>query len=223
LNELVGEKAYNIILAKNLKDVYVTSKKLFALKEMIDKFDYAICMDIDIEIINPHLFLDACETLVNKKIINSMYPISGYFHSLNLKAIEFLFENREIPIEIRNKSNSYFWFSEIPIYDMKVVPEFLNFLNTQNEELFVNKLEGDIFDYLLYYYYCMWKHGYDLQVHQINSKMSVEFLNSTEWLMLNEKIKTHWIPQIAMDYNMLEIHKEKICVIFHTDRLSYNT
>ena len=122
-----------------------------------------------------------------------------------------------------NFSNKiYFWFSQIPIYDMKIVSEFLKFIEFKDTNNIINKITYSTFDYIIYIYYCVIKYNYkiiNLENYDIYTKniknwslemnMDIEILNKLK----KNNIEINW-----QFYNLKNIINDNICMIYHTDR-----
>lgn len=149
----------------------INLKKIWALNYIYKKFnnfDYLACIDSEIKFINSNniyeKFYNFCN---NKKIIggntSNSPEINKNIVSIINNHISLFFSQNDNNIIINATKNLklYFWFSDIPIYDVEILPRFFHYINFDNENI-VDKINFWTFDYILYIYYCLIYENYKL-------------------------------------------------------------
>lgn len=173
------------------KKIIITFKKYFALDLLKYKYSYAATVDSEIEFVNTNNIFDKFKNFCdNKKIIGSLINTNDFRHNLikdiNVSSSCF-FNNSEHYnelINITNNFNLYFWFSDIPIYNMSYMNDYFKFINFNNYEEFIEKIKWYVFDYIPYVYYITLFKNYSI----INIK---EYGLTREWSLESMPIETY--------------------------------
>jgi hypothetical protein len=149
----------------------INIKKLCALNYIyknFNNFDYLACIDSEIKFINSNNIYEKFYIFCNnKKIIggntsNSSETYKNIVSRINNDILLFFSQNdNNIIINATKNLNLYFWFSDIPIYDVEILPRFFNYINFDNEDI-IDKINFWTFDYILYIYYCLIYENYKL-------------------------------------------------------------
>jgi hypothetical protein len=156
LEDYFSESFISLIMNKNI----ITFKKYFALKILQSKYIYCAVVDCEIEFVNTNNVYDKFKTFIeNKKIIGSVVKNERKNVSDNInRSSSIYFQNNEENynklIELTHNFEFYFWFSDIPIYDMSFINEFFDFIHFNDDyDNFINNLNWAIFDYIPYAYF----------------------------------------------------------------------
>lgn len=164
----------------NFNDRYlgiINIKKFYGLYYLInnfeyDKYDYIATVDSEMEFINVTNLYSKFKLYCEKKIVIAgntaiRNNIHNFLDSIHEKCIEH-FDKDEIKI-INSESNNgkyYFWYSDISIYDRKILPDFFKYIrfddSIENFSAFIKKINFWSFDYIIYYYYCIINHNYKI-------------------------------------------------------------
>ena len=81
--------------------------------------------------------------------------------NINTESLNFIkkyLPNKNINID----TNTYFWFSQFPIYEREITKNFLNFINFNNFNQVLDKMNWCCFEYILYIYYCVIFNSYKI-------------------------------------------------------------
>lgn len=215
------------------KNVIITYKKYFALNLLKNKYLYCAVVDSEIEFVNIDNIFNKFKDYCNKKqIIGSIIETNDYRHeiikNINIGSSIF-FKNNDILYEklkhITNNFNFYFWFSDIPIYDMSFIDEFLNFINF-NDKDFIKILEWHIFDYIPYIYFAVLFKEYSF----INIK---DYGLTREWSLESMPIETYntvlkktnyiplWLIHNTYNENINNINNKDIILTYHRNDGKY--
>jgi hypothetical protein len=151
----------------------INMKKLYALHYLsknaeYTKFDYIAVIDSEIKFINTKNIYNKFKSYCDKKqviagnttIRNNIHSFLDNIHSHSIKH----FNSKDID-KINKETNNgkyYFWYSDINVYDRKIVPEFLSYIEFDNLSKFIPKISFWSFDYVIYYYYCIAFHNYKI-------------------------------------------------------------
>ena len=208
------------ILAKNLS--FINFKKIYALNYLSLHFEYkySIVIDCDSYFLNMQNIYSICERFCLKK---EVYGTKSY--EKNMSGVPLACKNF---IEKFSNSNhnkldieTYFWFSQIPIYDMNLCKQFLKFINYNSYNI-INDITYSTFDYIIYMYYCVIYHNYKIiDLNNLNIYTSIQPHWSLEYnidntimkQLLSNNIEINW-----QSYNFKDVINDNICMIYHTDR-----
>ena len=156
---------------------YPTFKKFYALNQIKDDYDYAITMDVETEFLDlKNLDTVVCNFCEKKEVYGCNH--NGKFkkrnkkpEKINNKCAEFL------DVQVDNQ-NVFFWFSQIPIYHMKIFSKFIDHIDFENHNKIIDKLSWyTSFEYIIFMYYCVKYHGYkivDLEQYNLCFNWSLE-------------------------------------------------
>ena len=142
------------------KKIIITFKKYFALNLVKTQYKYCATVDSEIEFVNINNVFEKFETFCNnKKIIGSIINTNDFRHKLikDINVSSSIYfrdqDNYNKLINITNNFNLYFWFSDIPIYDMSYIDEFFEFIKFNDYHKFIEKTSWYVFDYIPYAYF----------------------------------------------------------------------
>lgn len=206
------------------KNIYPTFKKFYGLEYINQnfKYDYAICIDIDCIILNMSNIYDTCKNFCDIKYVYGGNIINNkdVCYNINNESLNFINKFKKInKIEFdKIDIKIYFWFSQIPIYDMKVVNNFLKFIKFESYNRIISFLLWETFEYVIYYYYCMIYHDYN--IFDLGSIFPRNFYGSLEVnmnfdtmkILDNYNIKINW----QSGNNVIDYDQHYI--IYHIDR-----
>lgn len=201
----------------------ITFKKFYGLLWLSEispiQYDYVGVVDVEINFVNIKNVPEKFQTFVDRKqllggSINPenpfQHPIIPIIRDVN-NAVKRFFKEEDLEILKRKTKdfNLYVWFSDIPIYDMQVVPRFLRYINfslsTYRQFACVTEWA---FDYIIYAFYLLVKEGYtsiDVRDYGIPRQMSLEAAPfSTYWITVE---KTKYEPLWVIG-NTYREHKE---------------
>ena len=208
------------ILQKNLS--FINVKKIYALNYVCCNYDYDYSIIIDCD----SLFLDMknvytiCERFCQKKEVYGTKVEQNNMSGVPVSCKEFI-EKYSNTKQDNLDIDTYFWFSQIPIYDMYLSKQFFNFININNNDI-INNITYSTFDYIIYMYYCVVYHNYkiiNLNDYGIYTKYQPQW--SLEWNLDNEimdKLITNNIEINWQSFKFKDVINDNICMLYHTDR-----
>ena len=182
-------------------------------------YDYSIVIDSDSLFLDLKNIYSICQRFCDKKEVYGTPCNSRQLSGVDLACEKFI-NGFEENLNFTNKI--YFWFSQIPIYDMKIVSEFLKFIRFNDTNNIINTITYSTFDYIIYIYYCVIKYNYkivNLENYDIYTKniknWSLEMNIDREIFnkLNNNNIEINW-----QFYNFKNIINDDICMLYHTDR-----
>ena len=218
INIIILPNNIDHILLDN-KNIYPIFKKMYGLYYLINnnlKYKYSITIDSEILFLDLHNIYDICDRYCNKKEIYGCDNISNNINNQSLDILKNLLINKS-NINKQIDTKIYYWFSDIPIYDMSIVNKYLLDINFKNFDNIINNLIWHSFDYNIYIYYCVLYHNYNiinLQKYNINLNWSLE--NKLSKDINNILIKNNIIINWQGGDNYIDINQHKI--IYHLDR-----
>ena len=167
----------------------INIKKIYGLYYIITNskynFDYIACVDCEIRFINTKKVYDKFKLYCERKTAicgntSIRQPQHFFLENIHNECLNYI---KQIDIEkinnLTNNGNFYFWYSDINIYDVKLLPDFLKYISFDysNFSNFIKRMNFFTFDYIIYYYYCMIYHDYKLlcmEHYNINRHWSME-------------------------------------------------
>jgi hypothetical protein len=189
----------------------VSFKKFVALHHISEAYAYryAICVDAEIKFVNIDKLLPACQSFCELKTIVAG---TNCCPKINAACLQFFRDDPNYESIKRYESN-YFWFSEIPIYDMEIVPGFFKYIGRTDDWLgIVSQMSYHTFEYVAYYFYSMLYNGYTLTVLPDHG-WSLEQCSAALWKKVNETIcPLHWVWEKSYDTTM------DVVMLYHLDR-----
>jgi hypothetical protein len=190
--------------SKNLGIINI--KKFYGLYYLInnkeyDKFDYIAAIDAEIEFINVANIYEKFKTYCEKKLViagNTFIRknIHNFLDDIHDKTIEHFDDNAIKIINAEtNQGKYYFWYSDINIYDRKILPEFFKYIQFDDTSIhfsqFIKKMNFFSFEYIIYYYYCIVFHNYKIECmekYDIKRHWSMEAAPYEIYMQVKHKI-----------------------------------
>jgi hypothetical protein len=236
--EKYNYKGYSVIILEDYfdkeyindiinKKVIITFKKYYALNLLKNKYLYSAVVDSEIEFVNINNVFEKFKNFCDKKqIIGSMIETNDFRHKLikdinNTSSIFFtndnmLYERLKI---ITKDFNIYFWFSDIPIYDMSYIDEFFEFIKF-NETNFINNLTWSVFDFIPYVYFVLLFKDYKLiniKDYGLTREWSLESMPIETYNNVIEKINYRplWLIHNVYNENRNSINNDDIILTYH--------
>jgi hypothetical protein len=217
------------------KNIIITFKKYFALNIVLNKYRYCATLDSEIEFVNIHNVFKKFDDFCNrKKIIGSVISTSYRHYDLSHKINEessLFFKNNEEDykalIRLTHNFNLYFWFSDISIYDMTYVYDYLNFIGFYNPIEFIHRINWHIFDYIPYVYYIVLYKDYsfiNIKEFDINRDWSLESMPIQTYnkVIKNTQYKPLWLIYNTYNENKESIEESDIIVTYHRNDGKYH-
>jgi hypothetical protein len=222
LNFLILEDFADLkLIEKN--NTFALIKKLYALSVLFEKYDYISCIDSEIVFIKKNNFYKVMKNIVDAKKICGGILRNDMHNEVNIL--------RDSLIKVTSKSSHndliaasrnftlYTWWSNLPVFDCKQIPSFLNWINFKVDNL--DNYVWNIFEDMAYNYFCVLYCGYELKIIP-NIIHSLEFSNSKDIENVNENInKLYWVNKKAYSQNIFYYHNNDFYIVFHLDRTNF--
>ena len=222
-NYLILSEYIDIDLVKK-HNCFPSFKKFYALHKLHKKYKYLSCIDCEIIFIYKSNFYQMMDNISKNKIIcggdirNDESSISTY-QSIITDTLTRIVPSQDIEKlkKISKNYNIYTWWSNLPVYDTAIVPKYLNWIQFNNTT-FIEKMNWNVFDDLLYNYFLILKYNYRLYVVP-DLQHSLEYADSKTIETVDQNIcKLYWVNKSAYDTNPSYYHKNKFYIIYHLDR-----
>jgi hypothetical protein len=240
-NELLKynyKKNYKLIILEKYLDnkfietlinnkIIITFKKYFALNLVKNDYLYCATVDSEIEFVNTNNIFDKFKTFCNtKKIIGSCINTNDFRHKLikdiNLASAIFYKDTEYYDklIDITKKFNLFFWFSDIPIYDMSYITAFFEFIGFNDYDKFIKKTTWYVFDYIPYVYFVTLFNGYsmiNIKDYGLTREWSLESMPIQTYKQVIEKINYRplWLIHNTYNENKTNIGNNDIILTYH--------
>lgn len=233
LEDYIDKEMINNIISKN---IIITFKKYFGLNFLKNNYQYIATLDCEIDFINTNNIFDKFHNFCNKKqIIGSKFSENHEHYNLlcniNKSSSCFFDCNPEYINKLNNITHNfsvYFWFSDIPIYDMSILPEYLKFIEFENYNSFINKIDWYCFDYIPYCYYCFLFKEYSLlniKDYNINREWSLESMpiETYKKVCCNIGYTPLWVIQNTYNENKEFLNNSDTFMYYHRNDGRYFT
>ena len=147
---------------------YPTSKKILALEILHEFYDYIVCLDAETFILNNQSWPEAAAKILGQKIWHGGQVRTNEFDELKVikaSATELVpLLDRPQLAEATAAYTLYSWWWDLPCYDCRHVPGFLQWIEWWPRDGTITRLSYHSFDHLIYQYYTILYHGFSLQV-----------------------------------------------------------
>jgi len=237
IENYLDRKYIDDILNKSIEEQgIITLKKYIALDILKDKYEYLCTVDSESEFVSTNSVYEKLKKYCDRKIIigstvDSTRNVTNSFFVMSqnelVKVVEkinnesiLLFNGEDIE-EINSKINNrfYFWYSDIPVYDSKILIDFFNHIKFNSDSYieFSKRLNYYIFDYISYAYYCILYKDYnimDIKEYGVSRNWSLE---SMPYDTYQEILNIGYKP-MSLIYNTYIENKNKIddiILIYH--------
>jgi hypothetical protein len=201
---------------RNKKSI-VNVKKYFALFTLKDEYDYIGVFDCESKFVKKCNLDEVYSDIISKKYFKANESIVGSDIIKHIAETLKLNYNKNL-LKQTNYYSVYWWFNEIPVYDMKYFGEFANwFYNLEN----INEINDDyyFFDYLVYSIWLICFKNFKIKTYNTSIKFDC---GSVEEFRVSQSIKdeisqlfdSHWSTNFS-NYDKFE----KIKILFQTDNM----
>ena len=112
----------------------------------------------------------------NTEIRNNIHNFLDNIHNSSIQYIKD--DDKNIVNQKTNNGKYYFWFSDMCIYDRKILPNFFQYINFNNFNNFIKNMSFWSFDYIIYCYYCIVKYNYKIILETLYIKEGSSSLNN---------------------------------------------
>ena len=215
--ELFPYNTKNIILEDHVdilkfenKNIFPSFKKLLGLSLLYEKYDYILCLDDEIQIINK-IKETMIECYEHKVMIGGLLKKYMVGEGRILNTTLFQHTDRSYHKKLSEKGMLYTWWSVMPVYKSTNVKSFLDFISF-NTTTFIDKCDWYFFEHMAYQYYGCLTDIKIIIIPEINH--SFEFADSK---YIKPYIKyIGWINKFA--FNQQQKTYINQCIIYHLDR-----
>ena len=215
--------AYNSLLLTDFTDIdavkkvnsFVTIKKFYALMVLKNKYDYIACIDAEVKFLINKGFYKMMKAIADSKtVIGVKVKVDNraarnilYESLINLTPKE----NHKSLQEISQNFTIYTWWSNVPVYDCSLLTQFFNWVQFKNFTWFV-------FDHLLYNYYCVLFHNYQIKI--VDGSTSLETASSRSLEKIDKTEKLYWVNYNAFSKNTEYYINNGFYIVYHCDRIT---
>jgi len=200
---------------------YITMKKIFALSKLYDKYDYISCIDSEIKFIGNNDFYNVMKNIVDTKIICCSKLNTNEEHTI--KIIKSSLTNltdksyHETLQSLSQNFTLYTWWFNLPVYDCKNTEHFLKWINFNDGNL--EKFNWFIFDNIIYNFYCILFHNYELKLITNCCYSSLEYCMSFIVENIDKNVcKLYWVSNICYHQNKIYYETNNFQIVYHVDR-----
>lgn len=188
-------------------------------RKNLEGLKYAAVVDADVELISDARLKEACEAFCVKDRAVVGGRADGVFRVINDASFELLRHHPDAAARGPEFLDVYFWFSNLPVYDLALTPGFLRFIGfpeLSSLETFLREkpMNWFVFDYVAYVYYCVLEHGYRvIGAPGVIGSGSLECASKGAWREVNDRVlPLYWIWRGAYT------GEEPVAMLMHVDR-----
>jgi hypothetical protein len=186
-------------------------KKIFALNQLKDKYDYILCIDAETKIIKPPNL---------KKVYDTKVVIGGICKNPSLTQIIQgtlkSFKDNKIN-ELSDNFNYYTWWSSMPVYKTNNISDFIEKIGFNDLTNFIDIIDYNFFENMAYNYYCMMYQNFKkIVVPDINHSLEGQPSSIVEKYI---DYNIGWVSLNTYNQNKEFYDKQdNIFIIYHLDR-----
>jgi hypothetical protein len=186
-------------------------------KRAYEGLKYAAVMDADVELLSDERLQEACEAscVKDKAVVGGR--ADGVLRVINEASFELLRHHPDAEARRPELLDVYFWFSNVPVYDLALTSGFLRFIGFPelgSLETFLREkpMNWFVFDHVVYVYYCALEHGYRV-IGASGVIGSLERVSNGAWREINDRVlPLYWIWRGAYT------GAEPVAMLMHVDR-----
>lgn len=208
-----------IIITDNIENkAIVTYKKFYGLQKLcLEKYEYIICCDSEIDIIDSNFTNTNIEDKIRQIFQNKIIYAgeSSQWEHITREAAELFPEYYDCLKEKTDNFILYFWWSDLPVYRKSDIQPFLECIN-------INKITN--FDYIIYQYYLILFHNFTIvnTTPITNIYWSLENLCTDDTQILKKLLNINygfsWITKKMYDKSQYFLEAQGSFLIYHLDR-----
>lgn len=210
----IDKMLYNIMPNELLEyKAKAVTKKLYALKEFMNKYDYIVLTDCESEFIRHFNAEKLAEEIWNSRnMLASNISPDGFFIMRKCYKQMGLYYNKKIRKALGGFKYN-FWFNEMQVYKCEYLPGFFDWLEGFDIEKIYNT--WDCFEYYVFYAYLCLAHNMKIKKYHyicmggINEYMDV--FSTKKQKQIVDNMNLHWTSS-------KENISDKIVMRFHLDR-----
>jgi hypothetical protein len=171
----------------------VNVKKLVAIKELYDKYDWLGVYDCETEYVKPVNLDELYQEIGSRKWVKGNYATIGADIIKKVATLLGLDTNRRVINETKDFT-LYWWFQDIPVYDTSEVNLFLEWLDSRPN---INQIlnEYHCFEFLMYSLYMIAYKEWEVRPYDFHLDIGAveQFrLGEEERLKIIEAFEPHW-------------------------------
>lgn len=206
----------------------INVKKLFAIIHEYTNYLGLVCTDDEVEFVKKFNGEEVFITMKKLSLfpatdISSVVTKDRIIERVISECIKFIpdINDRILMKEITKDFSIYSWFSNLPFYDSRDIPDFLKKFEILNYHS-LSKISFFHFEHILYQYYCILngtKHYrvYDWSYEQLGIYNWFECFHLEKKHLYSLEYQNEFKPYWASSNSLLEVFDNAFCV-FHTDR-----
>ena len=222
LDDHVSGAALNVISERK---VWPTIKKFLALSQIHSHYDYILCVDAETFILRTSGWTEACADIVTKArwygggLTEKRVAERQIMHASSM-ALAPPQDHENIRLVSRNWS-IYTWWWDLPVYDAKSVPGFLQWIDWSPSLHFVERLGHSIFDHITYQFYMCLYGGFTLNLVD-GVAHSLEFSNADLVARVQRDVNpVRWTNAFAYSQAPGFFRENGFLAIYHIDRKTF--
>lgn len=223
----------DILLFEKTRSI-INIKKLFGIMHEYQNYEGLVCTDDELEFYKKFSGTNVVEKFTksssfpatNMTKVRSKDNIIEKVISECTKILENEFDRKRI-IEVTQQFQLFSWFTDVPYYDCKHIPEFfLKYGFTNYSSL--NKVSFFTFEHILYQFYCILNNTHNYYVYNWDyDELGVYnwfecFHMSSTGTQYAKEYQSVYRPSWCSSVKLIEVFTDSFC-LFHTDRVELKT
>ena len=223
----------DILLFEKTRSI-INVKKLFAIMHEYKNYEGLVCTDDELEFFKKFSGVSVIEKFIksssfpatNMSKVTSKDNIIEKVISECTKILKNEVDRKKI-VELTQHFQLFSWFSDVPYYDCKHMPEFFSKYGLTDYSS-LNKISFFTFEHILYQFYCLLNNTHNYYVFNWNyDELGVYnwfecFHMSNIGTQYAREYQGMYKPSWCSSIELTEVFTDSFC-IFHTDRVDLKT
>jgi hypothetical protein len=204
---------------------FPTYKKLMALWELSDRYEYIVCVDAETFILRTDGWRERCREIFDRRfwcggaILSGMIPEHEIIRAsaCNLAPQDAQAAMSRLLVE----KGAYTWWWDLPVYRTKGIEKFFEWINWDNQDWVVERLNFSVFDHITYQYYLALSEEFDIRRPQ-PFVHSLEFADAEIVKLAHETVSPGaWVNAHAYLQDPEYFRKREYLAVYHLDRSNF--
>jgi len=207
------------------RNVWPTVKKFLAISLVHASYDYILCVDAETFILRATGWTEAAEKIVSEArwyggALNESHMAERQIMHASSLGLAPAAEHDKIRV-LSHDWGLYTWWWDLPVYEAKSVPGFLDWIGWSPSLQFVERLGHSIFDHITYQFYTALHCGFEIKLVD-SLAHSLEFSNAGVVAAVHQGVgPVRWTNAFAYAQAPGFFRSNDYLAIYHIDRKTF--
>jgi len=199
---------------------FITTKKFLGLYVLSRYYEFLVTVDAETFILQNRGWHSALAEIVDRKVWYGgiLKPHMSERSIQSASVLDLAPPGDHQALIDRGALDMYLWWWDLPVYEAKFVPDFLEWVGWHDRPAFLSRLSWNIFDHVTYQAFTALHGGFRLQEVETVCH-SLEFSSSSIVRMVHTEVgKLHWLNAKAYAEDPFFFREQGFLAVFHLDR-----